>query len=177
VPWLEKSRRHFKTSHFCHLFLTTNLWGSTESLCCIPETNTILQINYTSIKKLKKKYRLHMSPVKASTSPCEPKHSHRSEAGPCVCLDFIHLLLDPLLRLSHPSSWLPGPYAFLTPLTASQTDAMSAQSHCAYEDNELLMFFWGQARGISSPRHRGNPSTSSLRKGHPLSSCRDLDWY
>ena len=26
----------------------------TESLCCTPETNTTLQINYTSIKKKKK---------------------------------------------------------------------------------------------------------------------------
>ena len=38
----------------CH-YVTTNLWGSTESLCCIPETNTILQINYTSITKIEKK--------------------------------------------------------------------------------------------------------------------------
>ena len=27
----------------------------TESLCCTPETNTTLYINYTSIKKLKNK--------------------------------------------------------------------------------------------------------------------------
>lgn len=45
-----------------------------------------------------------MFPVKASISPCEPKHSHRSGAGPCACLDLIHLLLDPLLRLPTPEA-------------------------------------------------------------------------
>ena len=29
----------------------------TESLCCTPETNTTLQINYTSIKEKKNKYK------------------------------------------------------------------------------------------------------------------------
>ena len=36
----------------------------TESLCCAPETNTILQINYISIKiKKKKKRKWQPSPV------------------------------------------------------------------------------------------------------------------
>ena len=177
--WLEESRRYFKTSHFCHLFLTTNLWGSIESLCCIPETNTLLQINHTSTKNWKKKNTGFTCPQwKLSQALVSPSRATGQEQDHVSVL--FHLLLDPLLIPSHPRGWLPGPYAFSTPSTTSQRDTMSAQSHCAYEDNELLTFCWGQARGGGGSQPQGAeviPPSSSLRKGHTLSACRDLDWY
>ena len=39
----------------------------TESLCCAPETNTILQINYISIKIKKKKKKGNGNPVQYSS--------------------------------------------------------------------------------------------------------------
>ena len=38
---------------FCNNFTWSIIYKNFESLCCTPETNIILQINYTSIKKKK----------------------------------------------------------------------------------------------------------------------------
>ena len=45
IPYLVMER-HLKKNRYIHIWIS-------ESLCCVPETNRTLYINYTSIKKKK----------------------------------------------------------------------------------------------------------------------------